>query len=162
MLQVAQGIVWFCACSALGGLREKVAAPVAYGDVMLIVKTSEGVAAVVFTGVSSRDSLVKGDESTVEVRYQYRFLDRKTKREALGEGRVFDKSRRLWIAPLHAQVIDLGNDVFIRAGPIKLQWSHGNNARGWIYYAPERMSVEIGAKGDFRRMDLARFLRGVR
>src|SRR5438045_3768355 len=57
-----------------------ISAPVLYKDLMLIIATKEGIAAVVF-----------GDEVEKGVNYRFRFLPADSDKEQAGEGKVFEK-----------------------------------------------------------------------
>lgn len=134
-----------------------ISAPVAYKDLMLVLVTTDGAAAVVFRDV------VEGGKG-VAYKFRYESADGKTTRA--GEGKVLE--RRL---PGGA-----GYDVTsldIKAGPMTLRWSAGGPERGWIYYIPEAMAVHLADAGHFednvrmigpqrvehKALDLKRFLR---
>lgn len=135
---------------------QDVSAPVVYTDLMLVLVTKEGAAAVVFS-----DPLENG----VSYKFRYESADGKTKLS--GEGKVLE--RRL----------DGGRGGYdetllvIKAGAISLRWSKGGKERGWIYYPPETVQVQLAHAKDFedhvrwhgadatefKALDLRRYLR---
>jgi hypothetical protein len=129
---------------------EKQSAPVVYEDLMLILSTRDGVAAVVF-----------GKDLEEGVTYRYRYLPKGTEKEQSGDGKVFEKYERVPTAGPHGQVVtgldDKGSQLFITAGAIKLEWSYAAKGRGWIYYQPEEVRVQIANAREFAKCDLKRF-----
>ena len=127
--------------------RSKYTAPVIYAEQMLVLVCDEGAAAVIFP---------KQTEKGVKYRYRYESKDGKTTKS--GEGAVFEKE-------------GVGNhlDTVIKAGPIELDWSHGGEGKGWIYYAPEITKVHLANTQDFedhiyagvsvKKLDLKRFMK---
>jgi hypothetical protein len=113
----------------------EISAPVAYKDLMLVLVTKDGAAAVVFNDPAA-------DGSEVGYRYRYESRDGKTKLE--GAGKVFERKLN-------------GTDTYdptglaIAAGPIKLTWSRGSVERGWVYHAPELESVHLAHADNFRQ-----------
>jgi hypothetical protein len=108
--------------------RGAVPAPVYYEDTMLVLVTDRGVASVCFpTRYREPDRPgVKPDREGVE--YRYRFLPAAGGREESGKGEVTEWPRR---------------HTVIRAGPIELVWSAQDVTKGWVYYSPEKMSVNV-------------------
>jgi hypothetical protein len=131
-------------------LPEKLSAPVVYEDLMLILSTRDGVAAVVFV-----EDIVEG------VAYRYRFLAKGTEKEQTGEGKVFEKYERAPTRGPHGRVVtgalDKGSQLFITAGPTKLEWSYSSKGRGWVYFRPEEIRVQIANAKQFATCDLKRF-----
>ena len=130
---------------------EKISAPVVYQNLMLILTTNDGVAAVAF-----------GKEIDEGVTYRYRFLPKGAEKEESGEGKVFEKYRRVPTKDgPQGQVVtgleDLGSKLVLAAGPIKLEWSYSAPGRGWIYYQPEQIRVQIANAKEFDKADLKRF-----
>jgi hypothetical protein len=130
----------------------KISAPVVYEDLMLIVSTSDGVAAIAF-----------GKEIEQGVTYRYRLLLKGAEKERSGEGKVFEKYERVPTQGPHGEVVaglvDRGSELFLTAGPVKLEWSYSAKRRGWVYYQPEQVLVQIAKAGDFEKIDLQRFAR---
>jgi hypothetical protein len=131
-------------------VAEKISAPVVYEDLMLVLSTSQGVAAVAF-----------GKEVEEGVTYRYRFLPAGTGAEETGQGKVVEKYRRV---PAEAPdgrvvtgVVDEGGKLFIAAGSIRLEWSYSGKGRGWVYYQPEQIRVQIAHARQFEKVDLKRF-----
>ena len=133
-----------------------VTAPVGYKDLMLVLVTRDGAAAVVFEGVAA-------DGNQVEYRFRYESADGKKKLS--GTGKLFER-----------QLGQGGYDpagLSIAAGPISVKWSRGGADRGWIYYAPEVVTVHLAHADNFaarvrrlgqqvfedKELDLRRFMR---
>lgn len=114
---------------------ERISAPLVYKDLMLIVSGSQGIAAIVFP---------KSIESGVEYRFRYESNDGKEHRT--GNGKVFELRENGAI----------GGELTINAGPIQLEWSLGDENKGWIYYSPEEFSVQIANARQFD-LSLSRF-----
>jgi hypothetical protein len=149
------GFVLLTALAAVRGFAadtpEKISAPVVYKNLMLILTTNDGVAAIAF-----------GKEIDEGVTYRYRFLPKNGEKETSGEGKVFEKYRRVPTkAGPHGQVVtgleDLGSELVIAAGPVRLEWSYSAPGRGWVYYQPEQIRVQIANAKEFEKSDLKRF-----
>jgi hypothetical protein len=131
-----------------------VSAPLLYEDTMLIIVSDDGVAAVVFRPT------VNGSAA-----YDFRFEGK--------DGQTIENVDR----PLYEQRNPdgkMGGEVFIKAGPIAVQWSKHSEKRGWIYYRPEKIKVYFANARDFTdrvedtgfnmkglipRLDLQRFVK---
>jgi hypothetical protein len=128
----------------------KLSAPVVYKELVLILATKDGVAAVVF-GEDIEDGVV----------YHYRFLPNGTEKEQTGDGKVFEKYELIPTRGPHGLLVtgavDKGGQLLITAGPIKLEWSYAGKGRGWVYYQPEDVRVQIAGAKDFKKYDLKRF-----
>lgn len=108
------------------GTAPELSAPVAYRDLMLVLVNKDGAAAVVFNPTA--------DGREVEYSFRYESSDGK-KQE--GSGKLFE--RRL-------KALGGGFDpegLSIATGPVAIRWSYGNADRGWIYYAPEVVTVHL-------------------
>lgn len=114
----------------------KVSAPVQYKDLMLILVAKDGVAAVVFENPAA-------DGSGVEYNFRFESADGKTKKS--GSGKLFERRRGGPNGDFDPE------GLFIKAGPISMEWSRGGQDRGWIYYAPENCSVLIANASGFAR-----------
>jgi hypothetical protein len=129
---------------------DKIAAPVVYEELMLILSTKEGNAAIAF-----------GKDIEEGVTYRYRFLRKGADKESTGKGKVFEKYERVPKKGPHGEimttVIDRGSELFITAGSIKLEWSYSCKGRGWVYYYPEQVRVQIADAKSFEKIDLKRF-----
>ncbi|HJZ57021.1 MAG TPA: RNA polymerase sigma factor [Gemmataceae bacterium] len=133
--------------------KPPVAAPVAYKDLMLVLVNKDGAAAVIFHDPEKR---------SVSYKFRYESADGKT--TLSGGGKVFERYT-------DDGKYD-GGDLHIEAGPIKIEWSVGDLNRGWIYYHPEKLSVQIAhardfddrvetigdQKTDYPRLDLKRYM----
>ena len=110
----------------------EVTAPVAYRDLMLVLVTKDGAAAVVFEKPSA-------DGDAVEYSFRFESADGKKKE---GTGKLFERRLK-----------DGGYDpagLSIVAGPISVTWSRGGEERGWVYYSPESVSVHIAHAKNFK------------
>src|SRR5262245_12348708 len=114
-----------------------ISAPVVYEDLMLVLASGDGAAAVVFTNPTERG-----------VSYRFRYESRDGMKNTTGAGAVFEERENGRYA---------GGRLFIQAGPFRLGWSDGGAARGWVYYDPEKLKVQIAHAKDFDDRDQARF-----
>jgi hypothetical protein len=125
-------------CTASGqppapkGRAARIAAPVAYEDLMLVLATKDGAAAVVFGD--------RGDDGGVE--YQFRYESADGKRKQAGKGQLFE-------FPLEKGGYK-PEGLYIKAGPISVEWSRGGKERGWIYYVPEDVTVHLAHADNFK------------
>jgi hypothetical protein len=110
-----------------------IAAPVTYKDTMLIVVRSDGVAAIVFGKPIERG-----------ITYRFRFLRKDSGNEITGHGSVFERYR--------GGHYD-GGRLTILAGTIRIGWSAGDEARGWVYYEPESLRLQIASAKRFEDSD---------
>lgn len=123
--------------------RERISAPVYYEDLMLVVTTDDGVAAIDFL---SEINTRKKDKTHLGIEYRFRFLPRGKPDELTGHGRVFECRN----------IENHGTDFeaaerFIKASPIRIEWSYGDSGKGWIYYVPEQAKVHIAHSKYFER-----------
>ncbi len=147
-LCVGHGLI---SAAETGRKNGDISAPLSYKDLMLVVTTGDGAAAVVFT-----------EEAERGVGYRFRYQSRDGKIQTPGAGQVFERYKD--------GVYD-GGELFITAGPIKIGWSHCDPGKGWVYYNPEKARVHIahadtfeGGKPGFgghatEKLDLTRFLK---
>jgi hypothetical protein len=127
---------------------EPVAAPVIYEDLMLIISGKNGVAALVF-----RDEITKG------VNYEYRYLSNDLRTRKRGTGVLCEKfTLKATKDPKLFEKIDIGSQLFIKIESISVEWSFNLKGRGWIYYSPENVRVQLGHAKDFHTVDLRRFV----
>src|SRR5262245_37974560 len=82
-----------------------------------------------------------------EVSYRFRYESRDGMEAISGTGQLFEKYKNGRYA---------GGQLFIQAGPIRLGWSDGGAARGWVYYNPEKLKVHVAHAKDFENSDEAR------
>lgn len=130
---------------------ERVSAPVTYKDTMLVAVTKDGVAAIVF-----------GDPVELGRKYRFRFLPADGGKEITGEGSV-------WETYVDGKYD--GGNLDIKAGPVSFEWSQGGDDRGWVYYQPETLRLQIANADRFEdnergvdsrkieKLDLKRFLK---
>jgi len=138
-----------------------ISAPVTYKDTMLVAVTSDGVAVIVFAEPIEDDEHTKGG-----IKYRFRFLQKGSEKEIVGEGSVFEK---------YKEGNYDGGQLTIKAGAIRIGWSAGGDVRGWVYYKPESMRLQIASADRFEdrvalegvhrdvvhyeKLDLKRFLK---
>jgi hypothetical protein len=126
---------------------DRVTAPVVYRDLMLVLASDQGVAAIVFT-----DKLKEGRA------YKFRYESKDGKTKKTGTGKVFEKYKRVATRKWNEfHVVDIGGHLYLKAGPIKLEWSYGDEERGWVYYNPDKVRVQIASADEFDRLALKRF-----
>jgi hypothetical protein len=111
-----------------------VSAPVAYRDLMLVLVSKDGAAAIIFDDVAA-------DGNAIEYSFRYESADGKKKLS--GTGKLFE--RRLGGAGGYDPA-----GVSIAAGPVAVKWSRGGTDRGWIYYAPEVVTVHLANADNFK------------
>lgn len=109
--------------------REPVSAPVLYKDTMVIAVSEKGVAAIVFETPHENG-----------VKYRYRFLAKGAKEEVTGGGRLYE---------LYTDGKYDGGELTIKAGEIDIVWSVGGLDRGWLYYEPETLRLQIANANRF-------------
>jgi hypothetical protein len=134
-----------------------VTAPVAYKDLMLVLVTKDGAAAVIFDSVA---------EDGNQVEYSFRYESADGKKKLTGTGKLFERR------PGGGGYDPEG--LSIKAGSVTLKWSRGGADRGWIYYAPEVVTVHLahadnfkakvekigpGADAETKELDLRRFMK---
>jgi tetratricopeptide (TPR) repeat protein len=123
-----------------------VSAPIVYEELMLVLSNEDGAAAITFAHEIKRG-----------VMYRYRYLTKYGKEES-GEGEVFEQHKRLSGDTLvEAQVVNDRGKLTLEAGPLHLTWSFAGAGKGYIYYHPEFICVEIANARDFEKIDLNRF-----
>lgn len=103
--------------------REPISAPVFYKDTMVVAVSEKGVAAIVFEQPHENG-----------VKYRYRFLAKGAKEEVTGGGRVYE---------LYTDGKYDGGELTIKAGEVDVVWSRGGLDRGWLYYEPETLRLQI-------------------
>lgn len=146
---------------------DEIPAPITYKDLMLVLVTAEGAAAIVFpAGVEEKDG---------SVHYSYRYESRDGTVRKSGKSQVSEKRK-----PGTDREVERNPDgsiagvQYLGAGAISLQWSAGSAESGYVYYAPERIKVHIahaqhfedstvpapfGADGKIKALDLRRYLK---
>ena len=123
-------------------------APITYEGLMLVLIHEKGVAAVVF-----------GEETKEGVKYKYRYLPKGGKEES-GLGEVFERYIRLpGDKPNETRLIDDGGQLYLKAGPSRVQWSYVAKGYGHIYYRPKYVEVKSASAREFEKLDLKRFLK---
>jgi hypothetical protein len=126
---------------------DDISAPITYGELMLVLTNEKGVAAFVFPA-----------EIQDGVEYRYRYLPKGGKEET-GNGKAFEKYRRVpGDKPGEMGVIDEGGRLFLKAGPLKVRWSYASKGKGYIYYNPKHIQVQIAGAKYFEKIDLSRFV----
>lgn len=140
------------------GKPQPSAAPVRYGNMVLVATAPEGVAVVDFY-----DPIRHG----ADVKYRFRFVPAAGGPETRGEGEVAER----WepVTPQaqrtggdHAQASrimirefrDAGSQTWVEAGPIRFEWSWRDASSGWIYFDPKRVRVRVARTGEFELLNL--------
>jgi hypothetical protein len=125
-----------------------VAAKITYGETMLILASDRGAAAVVFP---------QGTESSA--RYQFRYESKDGKVKENGSGFLVEKYKvgRPTGKAGEFELIDDGCETRLKAGPIEIEWSRCGDARGWIYYVPEKVHACFAEAKQCEAIDLKRF-----
>ncbi|MBA3314325.1 MAG: hypothetical protein H0T47_13695 [Planctomycetaceae bacterium] len=109
-----------------------IVAPVHYADQMIVIITTDGVAAVKFD--KSFDN-----ETGEGVSYRFEYLATGAAKPIRNQSVAFEKRERL----SNGQPGDLAGNRFIKAGKIMLEWSLGGPDKGYIYYEPEEATVLV-------------------
>jgi len=141
----------FAAAAESARTEGDISAPASYKDLMLVLTTAEGAAAVIFTVERERG-----------VSYRFRYQSKDGTKHATGAGQVFERYKE--------GVYD-GGELFINAGPIKIGWSHHDPGKGWVYYNPDKVRVHLAHADNFEggkpgfgghvaeKLDLTRFMK---
>jgi hypothetical protein len=111
---------------------DAIPAPVYYKDTMLILTTKKGVAAVAFD-----NPINLADREGIAYRYRFRSKDG---HEETGKGEVYEG-----IGGPDDDAESLPFQVVIRAGNNQILWSRSNATKGYVYYSPEKMRVQIAS-----------------
>lgn len=73
-------------------------------------------------------------------------------------GQVFENYDRVpRAASNEVEILDRGSSLFLRAGSLSLLWSKDDETRGWVYYEPERVRVQIATARLFDTVRRSRF-----
>jgi membrane-associated protease RseP (regulator of RpoE activity) len=82
---------------------------------------------------------------TTNANYRWRSLPNVSGVATAGAGVVFEDYFKYIDADGRVQLINRGNpdDLFVKAGGIRLEWSVGNTNHGWLYYYPAKEKVEV-------------------
>lgn len=119
------------------------AVSVAYERQALLLLSPRGVAVVAFT-----------PEPEDGASYRYRLLRQGAEEEEQGEGRLFEKYRSEPNPDGQGfRLTDLGSQLMLTAGPLRVEWSRQSPDAGWIY---QDGSVEVSVvdRGAFETLDL--------
>jgi tetratricopeptide (TPR) repeat protein len=126
-----------------------ISAPVVYEGLMLVLSNEKGAATIAFT-----------TEIEYGVKYRYRYLPKRGKEES-GEGAVFEKFKTISSnEPNEVRVPNNDGKLTLKAGPLHVAWSFAEAGKGYIYYHPEYVRVQIASASDFEKIDLSRFTAG--
>ena len=106
-----------------------------YDSNVLVISSDAAVAVI---------NLLQGDGHNVS--YLYRMLDCSTGAISSGKGVLFD----------HPKSPEQSNP-WISVGPFRIQWSYNVAGKGWIYYSPEIVRVQLANKKHFDGLVLRRF-----
>jgi hypothetical protein len=130
--------------------RGRMSAAVAYDGAVLVVATDAGVAAFAFT---ERIHLGTG--------YTFRFRPAGGGKEQTGTGKVFERYKAVQRGggPNDVTYVYDGGELWLTAGPVKLEWSRGGPTSGWVYFDPEKMKVQAVERARPESLDLKPFAR---
>jgi len=124
---------------------------------MLIVTSRDAVAAFVF-GDEIKGAFAKKTEQGVK--YKYRYVEVANGKVLGGSGVVVEKyEEKKTDDPNRFELVDWGSVTQLKAGKLQIDWAFQSNGRGWVYYIPEDIVIQIGHSRDFERIDLKRFSR---
>lgn len=111
-------------------------AGITYKDLMLVLVTEDGAAAVVFPA--------NAEEADGSLNYSFRYESRDGKVKKSGKGQVAERHKPGTDPEVERNADGtIAGEPYIAAGPIRLQWSAGTADSGFVYYAPERVKVHI-------------------
>ena len=111
---------------------------------ILLVRNAFGVAAIEFT-----------EFGEYEAQYRWKYLDRETKKESVGEGKVFENYERTWTSETNVKITDKGSQLWIKAGPFSIEWSYCSTDCGWLYLDAKKISFVVLEKANFNSVDLS-------
>jgi len=82
---------------------------------------------------------------TTNANYRWRSLSNVSGVATAGAGVVFEDYVKHIDVNGRMQLTNRGNpeDLFVKAGSIRLEWSVGNTNHGWLYYYPAKEKVEV-------------------
>jgi hypothetical protein len=124
-------------------------APVVYDGAVLVVATDAGVAVFAFT-----------DRVHLGTGYMFRFRPADGGKEQTGSGKVFERYKAVQRGgPNDVDYVYDGGELWLTAGPVKMQWSRGGPKSGWVYFDPEKMKVQAVEGERLEALDLKRFAR---
>lgn len=115
----------------------------------LLVTATSGVAVIRFTDFGDKD----GTSS-----YAWRFQPADRSPESSGSGQVFERYTSIGTRRNAFQVTDAGSQLVIEAGPIRVKWSYASDDAGWIYYNPDKQSLNLLDEDEWERLDLKQML----
>jgi len=125
----------------------RVTAPVVYEDLLLVLASADGVAAVVFT-----DKVEKG------IRYRYRYESKDRRTQQTGNGLLVWRYKEVrQIKPGEFLFEDAGSELWFKTGSGEVEWMWRTDESGWIHYDPDKVRVQIASAKEFDKLDLKRF-----
>jgi hypothetical protein len=129
--------------------RGQMSAPVVYDEAVLVVATDAGVAAFAFT-----------ERVHLGIGFTFRFRPAGGGKDETGTGKVFERYKAVQRrGPNDVEYVYDGGELWLTAGPVKLEWSRGGPKSGWVYFDPAKMKVQAVEGIKFEAMDLKRFAR---
>jgi len=146
--------LWWALGGASAGEPEgqppgQTSAPVVYDGAVLVVATDAGVAAFAFT---ERVHLGTG--------YTFRFRPAGGGKEETGTGKVFERYKAVQRGgPNAVEYVYDGGELWLTAGPVKVEWSRGGPKSGWVYFDPEKAKVQAVEGARLEALDLKPFAR---
>jgi hypothetical protein len=143
--------------SAMGEKDDiEICAPVRYESLMLLISDGKSIMAVVFSGDVNNSN---GGRRECGVKYSYRHYSKSNKIEQKRDGLLCERTKEVGKDGKNRLVLeDDGSQLELTAAAIKVKWSYGGPGRGWLYYNPEEVRVQIAHAKGFRTIDLARFI----
>jgi hypothetical protein len=126
--------------------------PVAAGGARQHLLVNKG-QLVLFAARDGTAIIVFAAERVGSAEYRWRFKPCSDSPEESGSGRVFEAYKQEQTGPREVKVTDVGSQLFVRAGPIAVEWSTGGLSGNYLY-VPSDMSARI-VTGDFESIDLS-------
>ena len=110
-------------------------------DVVRIETSRHGTRVVQFTRLGSETAS-----------YRWRYRPSSTQKVSIGIGQVIESYDRKEMPDGSYRVSPrTDHDTKVRAGEINFEWSAGGQARGWLYYNPDRVRVSLLPSEAFER-----------
>ena len=114
----------------LTGQRQTLAAPVTYGQSVVIVRSDVGVG--MFRFDDSFQKEIDAKETRYGVNYRFEFFPFAGDGKSEGKEEVYEK---------YVDGQYKNGQLDLNAGPISIEWSRGGPDRGWIYFSVDHSEV---------------------
>jgi hypothetical protein len=122
-----------------------IAAPVVYESNLLVFTTEKGVTAVRFYEPIS-------EENKSGIHYEFRYESRDGKLNNEGKGELYES---------RDEAGTLVGRLRLQVEGLSIGWSTSGTQRGWIYYEPEKVKVQLADPAEFHGKEERRFPDGV-